>query len=44
MTYWICVYVFHDCILDTGTIGPVEDARKEDSIEGMNTEYSYAAG
>ena len=33
--YMCCKCMFDDCFLDAGTIGPVEDARKKESSEGM---------
>jgi len=37
--FWCAImFKFGDHILDAGTIGPVEDAREEDSFEGMLVE------
>jgi len=31
--------MFDDCFSDAGTIGPVEDARKENSLEGFVVDW-----
>jgi len=34
--------MFNNCFSDSGTIGPVEDTKKENSLEGL-LEYDYLA-